>query len=435
MKTDITDKVKLIAFYLPQYHPIPENDEWWGKGFTEWNNVKTAVPRFHGHYQPHTPGQLGYYDLRDERARAAQVELAREHGIQGFCYYHYWFNGKRLLDLPFNEVLKTGEPDFPFCICWANENWTRRWDGTDQEILMEQRYSDEDSLNFINDLIPAFRDKRYIRVNGRPLLLVYRTGLLPDPRRTSEIWQEAAHKAGVDNLYLARVENFMHGEESNPEDLGFDAAVEFAPYWKSIGGRVNPQDTSKIEVVRSDKGLHVYDYEYCMADMLQRELPAYKFFRCIFPMWDNSPRRKIDPTVFINSSPGKYQRWLSRIIRQTADRYAADERIVFINAWNEWGEGCHLEPDIMYGMKYLEATRDALLLAHFDIDLSDMSDSDISLAKRLFLSLRQTEEAYYIAINKTIEINKLQQNIYKILNSKSWKITAPLRKILSLLNQ
>lgn len=425
---------KLIAFYLPQFHPIPENDKWWGKGFTEWHNVKTAVPRFHGHYQPHVPEKLGYYDLRDAKIRTTQAELAREHNIHGFCYYHYWFNGKRLLEFPFNEVLRTGEPDFPFCICWANENWTRRWDGAGQEILMKQRYSDADSYNFINDLIPAFCDKRYIRVGGKPLLLVYRTGLLPNPRRTSEIWREAMHKAGLGDLYLARVENFMHGEEPNPEDLGFDAAVEFAPYWRHTGGQVNPQDAGRIEFAPPEEGPRVYDYEYCMAAMLQRDFPAYKLFRGVFPMWDNSPRRKSGPTVFIHSSPEKYQRWLSRIIRQTVDRYAADERIVFINAWNEWGEGCHLEPDVMNGMKYLEATRDALLLAQFDKDLSDISDTDISMVKRLISYLRQTEDAYYDSINKTIEINKLRQSILNSSHSKRWKIAAaPLRKILSLL--
>lgn len=429
-----SNDIRLIAFYLPQYHQIPENDRWWGEGFTEWTNVRKAEPLFPGHYQPHVPGQLGYYDLRDARVRSAQAELAREHGIHGFCYYHYWFNGKRLLEFPLNEVLRTGKPDFPFCICWANENWTRRWDGADQEIIMEQHSSDVDSLNFINDLIPAFRDKRYIRVNGKPLLLVYRTGLLPDPHRTSEIWRDAMHKAGIGDLYLSRVENFMHGEEPNPEDLGFDAAVEFAPYWKSIGGRVNPQDASRIEESLSEEGPRAYDYEHCMAYMLQRDYPSYKFFRGVFPTWDNSPRRKFEPTVIINSSPEKYQRWLSRIIRQTVDRYSADERIVFINAWNEWGEGCHLEPDVIHGMKYLEATRDALLLAQFDKDLSDISDSDVAMVKCLILSLRQTEEAYYVALNKTLEINKLRQDISNILNSKSWKITAPLRKILSLLD-
>jgi lipopolysaccharide biosynthesis protein len=445
-------QTRLVAFYLPQFHAIPENDEWWGKGFTEWTNVRKAEPRFPRHYQPHVPGQLGYYDLRDPRVRIAQAELARDYGVYGFCYYHYWFNGKRLLETPFNEVLRTKMPDFPFCLCWANENWTRQWDGASQDVLMAQQYSEDDSLNFINDLIPALRDDRYIRVNGKPLLLVYRTGLLPDPSRTSEIWREAVQEAGIGDIYLARVENSLNGEEPIPEEIGFDAAVEFAPYWKSAGERINPEDGTLSGVPHSEAGLRVYDYEYCIADMLQRELPAYKLFRGVFPTWDNTPRRKAEGTVFVDSSPEKYRFWLSRVIRQTVDRYDGDERLVFVNAWNEWGEGCHLEPDVMYGMNYLEATRDAVMLAQGDIDLSNMTDHDIEMAQRVLLSVQRIEKAYNGAIykshSKTREIMKCQQNISElqqniaclqrnisdILNTKSWKITAPLRRILESIN-
>lgn len=354
---------RAIAFYLPQFHPISENDAWWGEGFTEWTNVRKAKPSFSGHYQPHIPGHLGYYDLRDTAVRCAQAELAREHGIYGFCYYHYWFNGKRLLETPFNDLLQSGEPDFPFCLCWANENWTRRWDGSDQEILMEQRYSDEDSLNFISDLIPAFRDKRYIRVNGKPLLLVYRSGLLPDPKRTTEIWREAMSKAGVGDLYLVRVENAWGGEEPTPESIGFDAAMEFAPNWGLKGQLIN-------EVVAADghpnaivDDLKIYDYNECMQQMMTRSVPNYKLFRGVFPSWDNSSRKKNNPTIFINSSPSSYAFWLTAMSQHTVSSFQGDERLVFINAWNEWGEGCHLEPDEKYGMAYLEATRQ--VLAHF----------------------------------------------------------------------
>jgi len=234
--------IRSIAMFLPQFHPIPENDRWWGSGFTEWTNVRAGAPRFPGHYQPHVPSTLGYYDLRDPSARAAQAALARQYGIHGFCYYHYWFNGKRLLETPLNEVLRTGEPDFPFCVCWANENWTRRWDGLDQEVLIAQTYSDEDSVAFIRALVPTFRDERYIRVNGRPLFLVYRTGLLPDPRRTTEIWREELHQAGVGDPYLVRVETGLHGPEPRPEELGFDAAMEFAPHWRKIGEHLHEVD-------------------------------------------------------------------------------------------------------------------------------------------------------------------------------------------------
>lgn len=358
MKADI----RAIAFYLPQYHLIPENDAWWGAGFTEWTNVRNAVPLFPGHYQPHVPGRLGYYDLRDPQVRQAQADLARTHGIHGFCYYHYWFNGKRLLETPFNEVLRSGQPDFPFCLCWANENWTRRWDGEDREVLIAQNHSHADDLAHIESLLPAFRDERCIRVDGKPLFLVYRTGLLPDPKKTAEIWREAAHRAGIGELYLVRIENYLQEFDPVPAEIGFDAAAEFAPHWGSFG----PEVTGTLELNEAARGANplVHDYNTFMLNMLGRPKPGYKLFRGAFPSWDNSPRRKSGPTIFINPAPEKYAFWLSQIGRYTLENFAGDERLVFINAWNEWGEGCHLEPDEQHGTRYLEATRLALRLAH-----------------------------------------------------------------------
>jgi len=193
----MSTKIRAIALYLPQFHPVPENDEWWGRGFTEWRNVAKAKALFPGHYQPHLPADLGFYDLRLPEVREAQAELASQHGIHGFCYYHYWFNGRRILERPFNEVLESGKPDFPFCLCWANENWTRVWDGGERNVLLEQHYSFEDDLAHIRSLIPAFKDPRYIRINGKPLFLVYRTELLPDPAKTAALWQKEAIKAGL----------------------------------------------------------------------------------------------------------------------------------------------------------------------------------------------------------------------------------------------
>lgn len=355
--------VRSIAFYLPQFHPVPENDEWWGQGFTEWRNVTTARPLFPDHYQPHLPADLGFYDLRLEEARIAQAELARQYGIHGFCYYHYWFNGRRILERPFNEVLQSGKPDFPFCLCWANENWTRVWDGGDRDILLEQRYSLQDDLNHIRSLIPAFRDSRYIKIHGKPLFLVYRSELLPDPAKTAALWKHEAQQAGFPGLYLVRVENFERGID--PTVVGFDAAVEFAPDTSRSGAPLFQSAIAtllgKLSLLpRGVRANRVYSYRAMVHSMLSKPEPTYTWFRCVSPTWDNSARRRTNANIFVGSSPSIYQDWLERIAKRTRERYPEDERLVFINAWNEWAEGCHLEPDQRWGRAYLEATKAAL---------------------------------------------------------------------------
>ena len=356
--------VKAICFYLPQYHPVPENDEWWGKGFTEWRNVVKARPQFPEHNQPHIPADLGFYDLRLPEAREAQAALAKEYGIHGFCYYHYWFNGRRILERPFTEVLNSGNPDFPFCLCWANENWSRRWDGSDEHRLLEQTYSSEDDLAHIQSLIPVFKDNRYIRINGKPLLLVYRTSLLPDPARTAEIWRTEAARAGIGDLYLVCVESFA--EVVDPASISFDASVEFAPFGGMDGAR---KFYGKQHQLFANLGLLakgyveniVFDYKAMAQRMAQRSDVPWTRFRCATPSWDNSARRKSNAVIFHGSTPEAYEAWLATIVKQTNSKRQGDERIVFINAWNEWAEANHLEPDLKWGRAYLEATRRALL--------------------------------------------------------------------------
>lgn len=365
--------LKAICFHLPQFHPIPENDAWWGKGFTEWTNVSKARPLFPGHYQPHLPADLGFYDLRLPEARQAQADLAREHGIHGFCYYHYWFNGRRLLERPVNDILASGQPDFPFCLCWANENWTRRWDGAEKEVLLAQNYGDEDDLNHIRWLVAAFRDPRYIRVQGRPLLMVYRLSRLPNPARTVELWRSEVRRLGVGELFLANVECFPTDHGLAPQ-YKLDGSVEFAPDYQALPPP-QPPDWLTGKLARRPRTLRlaaklgltqpwlvqhgIYDYERLKANMLAKPSPPYLRFPCVTPAWDNTARRQVGATVIQGSTPEMYQEWLATAMNN-AKRVLPEEPIVFINAWNEWAEGNHLEPCQKWGRAYLEATRKAL---------------------------------------------------------------------------
>jgi lipopolysaccharide biosynthesis protein len=375
--------VRAIAFHLPQFHPIPENDEWWGKGFTEWINVVKAAPRFPGHYQPHLPADLGFYDLRLPEARAAQAELAASYGIHGFCYYHYWFHGRQVLERPVNEIWKSGEPQFPFCLCWANENWTRQWDGLENQVLLEQRYSPADDLAHIRSLIPMFLDPRYIRVDDRPLFLVYRAAQLPKPERTAETWRREAERAGLKGLFLIRVESFRD-EYGDPRDIGFDSGLDFQPRWSlALHGRIYRRKWWHVRRLGThEPGLRengVYDYELLVRNALAAPLPTYPRIPCACPGWDNSPRRTQGATIFVNSTPKVYERWLRALVDRQKTRISSGGRsgisadsVVFINAWNEWAEGNHLEPCQRWGRKYLEGTRRALgVTANQSIEYAD----------------------------------------------------------------
>lgn len=351
---------RVIAIYLPQFHPFKENDEWWGKGFTEWRNVVTARPRYRGHYQPRCPKDLGFYDLRLPESRIAQANLAKEYGIFGFCYYHYWFNGKVLMEKPMKQVLESKMPDFPFMICWANENWTRAWDGRTRHILIEQKYSAEDDLEHIKYLMPYLLDDRYIRIEGKPVLAIYRSPLLPDPEKTIEIWREEAQKHGI-GLYIVRFES---ANQCGKQYLqGFDASVEFQPISKN-GYRYSLVQRSINEITRR-LGLDSYfashiNYRKYVDYQLENQFDVdYKRYPCVTPMWDNSPRRKKSYFSFTNTKPEYYKKWLSGVLSKFKP-FSHEENLVFINAWNEWAEGNYLEPDLKYGRSYLEATRDAI---------------------------------------------------------------------------
>lgn len=345
--------VKTIAFYLPQFHPFPENDEWWGRGFTEWTNVTRAVPQFAGHYQPHLPGELGFYDLRIPDVQRRQVELAKAAGLGGFCFYFYWFGGKRLMEAPIRQYLEHREFDLPFCLCWANENWSRRWDGLDQELLISQHHSPDDDLAFIAHVAQYMRDERYIRIDGRPLLLVYRPNLLPDARATVTRWREWARANGLGELYLAYTQSF---ERVDPREYGFDAAIEFPP-----NNSNPPSKADSVTLVNTGYSGHILDWTHYLERSRSYPDAEYRLFRGVTPSWDNEARKPGRGTVFVGSTPKLYEEWLFNASVDTVRRIEnPDERLVFINAWNEWAEGAHLEPDRRYGYAWLQATSDAL---------------------------------------------------------------------------
>lgn len=348
---------RLIAFHLPQFHPIPENDEWWGKGFTEWTNVTKARPLFRGHAQPRLPGELGFYDLRLSEARAAQAELARDHGIEGFCYWHYWFHGRRLLERPIDEILVSGEPDFPFCLAWANEQWSRSWLGDRRHVLIEQTYSAVDDEAHGRWLARAFADPRYIRIDGRPMFLIYKPRTLPDPRRTTDTIRHESVRQGLSEPYLVGID--AHSCGTDMRDLGFDMTEHHSPQLSALPMAF--EDGPSLPKLRRNlrrfgklsAGLKLYDY----ADAVRRMAPlrpAFPYFPCCFAGWDNTARRGPDSIVMVGSTPTRFREILAEFVQSVAHK-PAQERVIFINAWNEWAEGMYLEPDRQFGRQFLEA--------------------------------------------------------------------------------
>lgn len=367
-------KIRPIAIYLPQFHPIPENDAWWGKGFTEWTNVTKAKPLFKGHYQPHLPADLGFYDLRLPEVREAQAKLAKDNGIYGFCYYHYWFNGRRILERPFTEVLESGKPDFPFMLCWANENWTKAWDGDVKNIILNQTYSEDDSIAHMKSLLPAFRDKRYIRIDGKVVFAIYRSTDIKDIKNTIKVWRNTCANEGIE-LYLCRFESFAEEGDGYLED-GFDAAIRFEPFSKRMSDFnanlrhdlfSNKMSLKYLKYKFSSRSTKNEMYSSNMLDYssyvnyikINGHKQFYKQFPCITPMWDNSARRKTNFFLFKNSTPQKFKEWAIHEIQQFTP-FSKDENLFFINAWNEWAEGNHLEPCMKWGNQYLQAFKEAI---------------------------------------------------------------------------
>ena len=335
----------VVAFYLPQYHRIPENDAWWGEGFTDWQNVTAAKPLYPGHAIPNLPGELGAYDLLSRDVRSAQAELAREHGIYGFCYYFYWFGGRRLLERPLELMLEDGQPDLPFALCWANEPWTRRWDGREQDVLMPQHHDRVRDLAILDDLMPYFEDPRYIRIDGRPLLLVYRQGLMPDaPGFAADLRAEAVRR-GLPGLFLCNVLSIGDIERCAP---GFDAAVEFPPHG-TIGKEIRARDLGADHAFRG----HIYDYASTVLSAVARPMPSYPCFPGVMPRWDNTARKGLRAHIFHGSTPELFGRWLRKAALVTR-RLNPRAPLVFVNSWNEWAEGAHLEPDERVGRGYLD---------------------------------------------------------------------------------
>lgn len=376
-------KVRVIALYLPQFHPIPENDEWWGKGFTEWTNVKKAKPLCKGHVQPRVPADLGYYDLRDPETRERQAELAREAGIEGFCYYHYWFgNGRQLLERPFNEVLASGKPDFPFCLCWANHDWTNKsWKkGNTQKsgsMIMQMQYSEEDHINHFYNILPAFRDKRYITVDGKPLFAVWAPRNIPNGKRFVELWQNLAKQNGLPGIhfvgYTANANKKLpNGKLSLYEtnkasafyqsvlDIGYDAVISsgLTRAQSIIQGRLGLAWNILTYKTRIPSSSHL-DYSKVMRHYYVDEDAWENVYPTLLPQWDRTPRAGSKTEFLINSSPGKFQSTIEEALSYLKDK-TSEHRILFLKAWNEWGEGNYVEPDQQFGHGWLDAIKNAI---------------------------------------------------------------------------
>ena len=362
---------KLIAFYLPQFHQIPENDAWWGEGFTDWVNVQRAVPLYPGHAQPRQPhDDIGYYDPRNIETLETQAKIAKTHGIHGFCFYHYWFNGKLLLEKPVENFLQAQRPDMPFCLCWANEPWTRAWDGRDRDVLMPQHYGGEQEWNdHFNYLVPAFKDPRAIRVEGRPVFLIYRIGSVTRAKDMVRTWRRLAERAGLPGLHIVAMLS-VFSDSSDFKGVGHRCNMRVLPDLRHAPARTRLYlgrlqtwaAPARIEALYASSPAAVLSRSATTISGV-RILAARKVFptqyRGAFVSWDNTPRKGHKGFIMRNAMPESYRAWLERQLRR-AQADTDQEPLVFINAWNEWAEGAYLEPDQTYGYGFLRATREAV---------------------------------------------------------------------------
>jgi lipopolysaccharide biosynthesis protein len=353
--------IRPLALYLPQFYPTAENDKWWGKGFTEWTLVSQAKPLFKGHYQPHLPSDLGFCDLRLPGIMEDQAALAKDSGIYGFMFYHYWFHGKRFLEMPVNNMISSGKPDFPFCLCWANETWTKVWAGSPEEVLQKQEYSLEDDLEHISYLCSeVFTDSRYIKVNGKPVFGIWERKEIPDLKQTISLWQQTAREFGFPGLYIITLDCLSGAADPSEEKI--DAVVEFVPDWKKLPQHRKINLVYKIlnflRIYRSPFYDHkIMQYDDLVDISINKAKPPFKYFPGITPSWDNTPRRKKrNAHVFHDSTPDKFGLWIKKTIEDFVP-YSDEENFIFINAWNEWAEGAHLEPDVKWGRAYLDVIK------------------------------------------------------------------------------
>ncbi len=354
---------RLVAFYLPQFHPTAENDAWWGKGFTEWTNVTGARPLFAGHAQPHLPADLGFYDLRLPDARAAQAEMARTYGIEAFCYYHYWFHGKRLLHRPIDDVLASGEPDFPFCLCWANEPWSRTWMGDEKQVLMPQNYSAADDEEHARWLTAAFADPRYLRTDGRPVFLIYRPSHLASPAATIDAIRNASSREGVADPYIVLCDGHEAGADLRVR-YGADMTLRYEPQLSVLPGGLGPMPSWRRLITNvqyaSEMTSRLRMFDYARSRSLMRDIESVgPAIRTVLVRWDNTPRRGERGIIMTGATPEAFGRELASELDRP-DWNSSGTSLMFLNAWNEWAEGNYLEPDQAYGHAYLEQVRDVL---------------------------------------------------------------------------